>query len=457
MTNPILKTDSYKASQYKQYPPNTSLIYSYGEARIPGKRIVHNGMQPYLKNHLSVRITQEMIDHAEPLWVGHGEPFNRLGWEYIVNKHGGYLPVSVRSAPEGRVIDSQNAVYTVENTDPKCFWLTSYLESTMLRAVWYPSTVATISWEIKQRIIRALELTGNVDEIGFKLHDFGSRGVSSGESAAIGGTAHLINFIGTDTFEAIPYAMENYNMAEMPGFSIPATEHSTITSWGRENEVEAYRNMLQQFGSSGIFACVSDSYDIYAACEHMWGGALRQEVIDSGAVVVIRPDSGDPVEVNRKLLRILDDKFGHTVNNKKFKVLNHVRIIQGDGVNPQSIDAILTMMQAGGWSADNMAFGMGGALLQRLDRDTHAWAQKCSYAEAGGQSIDVYKDPVGDKGKKSKKGRLKLVEVEGQEGLKFVTTGSCSDVEDTMVEVFRNGEILREWDFQQVRENSNIF
>jgi nicotinamide phosphoribosyltransferase len=335
------------------------------------------------------------------------------------------------------------------------------LETALLRAVWYPTTVATQSWTIKQVIKDYLEKTGDPTTIDFKLHDFGARGVSSLESAGIGGSAHLVNFMGTDTVSGILYAREFYN-AGIAGFSIPAAEHSTITSWGRDNEVKAYENMLTNFGKPGaILAVVSDSYDVFNAADKLWGTELRQQVIDSGAVVVIRPDSGDPVLVNRKLIQILDSKFGSTVNAKGFKVLNNVRLIQGDGVNELTIRSILGDFMALGYSADNIAFGMGGALLQAIDRDTQKFAMKCSSAQVNGEWIDVQKDPVTDSGKKSKAGRVTLWTNSGGEFASGVTapTGwtdrGIGGWTDALVEVFRDGALVNEIDFATVRANSN--
>jgi nicotinamide phosphoribosyltransferase len=329
-------------------------------------------------------------------------------------------------------------------------WLTTWVETPLLRAIWYPTTVATQSRNIKEIILDYLKKSGDESTIDFKLHDFGSRGVSSLESAGIGGAAHLVNFKGSDTMAGILYAKEFYN-AGIAGFSIPASEHSTITSWGKENEVEAYRNMLKQFAKPGsLVAVVSDSYDIYNAAENLWGGELRQEVIDSGATVIIRPDSGDPLEVNVRLIKILAEKFGYTYNAKGFKVLNHVRIIQGDGVNEATIKMILGNFFLHGWSADNIAFGMGGALLQQLDRDTQKFAMKCSSAKINGKWVNVQKDPVTDSGKRSKAGRVTLYKD---------ANGFRSGVEDwepsALVEVFRDGVMYNEISFEEVRQNSN--
>jgi nicotinamide phosphoribosyltransferase len=458
--NIILNTDSYKVSMFKQYPIGTTGVYSYIESR-GGRydRTVFFGLQAFIKEYLLEPITQLDIDVADEILTAHGEPFNRAGWQYILDKHRGYLPVVIRAVPEGTVVPVKNVLATIENTDPECFWLTTWLETALLRAIWYPTTVATQSWKIRQLILFYLERTGDPTLIDFKLHDFGARGVSSLESAGIGAAAHLVNFMGTDTVSGILYAREFYG-AGVAGFSIPAAEHSTITSWGRDNEVKAYENMVKQFGRTGsILAVVSDSYDIYNAASKLWGEELRQQVIDSGATVVIRPDSGDPVEVNCRLVEILGEKFGYTVNSKGYKVLNHVRLIQGDGVNYQSISDILDAITDLGYSADNIAFGMGGALLQQMDRDTQKFAMKCSSVKINGVWADVMKDPVTDPGKKSKAGRVSLYKNGGDyrsdvtlpTGWTDSGTGSWTDV---LEEVYRDGKLVSEINFEQVRANS---
>jgi nicotinamide phosphoribosyltransferase len=459
--NILLNTDSYKVSMFKQYPAGTTGVYSYIESR--GGRYdstVMFGLQAFIKEYLLEPITQADIDIADEILTAHGEPFNRAGWEYILSKHNGYLPVVIRAVPEGTVVPVKNVLATIENTDPECYWLTTYLETALLRAVWYPTTVATQSWTIRKLILDYLERTGDPSLIDFKLHDFGARGVSSLESAAIGGAAHLVNFMGSDTVSGILYAREYYD-AGISGFSIPAAEHSTITSWGRDGEVDAYRNMLTNFAKPGsIVAVVSDSYDVFNAAEKLWGEELRQEVIDSGAVVVIRPDSGDPLTINQQLIEILGRKFGYTTNAKGFKVLNNVRLIQGDGVNELSIRSILGGFMAMGWSADNIAFGMGGALLQQVDRDTQKFAMKCSSALVNGEWVDVQKDPATDPGKKSKAGRVQLWTNSGGEFASSVgaptgwTDKGIGGWTPALVEVYRDGRLTSEITFNEVRANA---
>ncbi len=460
--NIILNTDSYKVSMMKQYPAGTTGIYSYIESR--GGRYDQTlffGLQAFIKEYLLEPITQADIDVADEILTAHGEPFNREAWQYILDQHQGFLPLVIRAVPEGTVVPVKNVLATIENTDPECFWLTTWLETALLRAVWYPTTVATQSKTIKNIIKEYLEKTGDPAGIDFKLHDFGARGVSSMESAGIGGAAHLVNFMGSDTITGVLYAREYYN-AGVAGFSIPAAEHSTITSWGRAGEVDAYRNMLKQFGREGsILAVVSDSYDIFNAASKLWGEELKEEVIASGATVVIRPDSGDPEMVCGQLVGILGQKFGYTTNAKGFKVLNNVRLIQGDGVNELTIRSILGRFMAMGWSADNIAFGMGGALLQQIDRDTQRFAMKCSAALINGTWVDVQKDPITDAGKKSKAGRVTLWTNSGGEFASGVTapTGwsdkGIGGWSNALVPVYWNGNLSKDYTFEEVRANSN--
>ncbi len=457
MHNIILNSDSYKYSQFNQYPEGTEYIYSYIESRGG----VHNatvffGLQAFIKEYMLTPVTIEMIDEAEAIITAHGEPFNREGWEYIVNTYGGKLPVTIKAVPEGTVVGTRNVLATIVNMDPKCYWLTSFLETALLRAIWYPTTVATNSYQSKKLILDYLEKTGDPSTIDFKLHDFGARGVSSLESAGIGGAAHLVNFMGTDTVEALLFARRYYG-ADMAGFSIPAMEHSTVTSWGREGEVASYRNMIKQNAKpGGLVAAVSDSYDIFAACEK-WGTELKQDVLDSGATLVVRPDSGDPADVVAKCLKILDKYFGHTVNDKGYKVLNNVRVLQGDGINHQTIRSILYTITLAGYSADNVAFGQGGALLQIVNRDDQKFAMKCSAAFVNGEWVDVFKDPITDKGKRSKKGRMVLIEAD--DGFKTVTTEDAAyeDVkdQDVLEVVYSMGKLIRDMTFDEVRANSN--
>jgi len=440
-----------------QYPPGTTSMFSYIESRGGDyNKTVFFGLQYYLKKYLSHRVTVEEVEEAKEFFEAHGEPFNYEGWMYIAKDLGGKLPVRIRAVPEGSVVPTSNILVSIESTDPKVFWVVSWIETMLLR-VWYPINVATRSHKIRQIILEALQVSADDPEaeINFKLHDFGSRGVSSQESARIGGAAHLVNFMGSDTVVGIRCANKFYNI-KMAGFSIPAMEHSSVTSWERENEVDAYRNMINKTAKpGGLIACVSDSYNLWNACSTIWGEQLKEEVIKSGAMVVIRPDSGNPPAVVLRTAQLLDEKFGSVVNKKGYKVLNNVRILQGDGINENSIQEILNNLLDHGFSATNIAFGMGGALLQQHNRDTLKFAMKCShiYRTVDGKevSVDVFKDPITDHGKVSKSGRLDLIrDMSGN--WSTVTLGDKDHHLLTVMDlVYENGEILKEYTFDEIR------
>ena len=450
-----LMTDSYKFSHYPQYPKNTSEVFSYVESR-GGKyaSTVFFGLQYILKKYFTTPVTMEDVEYANERATKHGLPFNYGGWKYIVNEHGGNLPLKIRAVPEGAVIPGKNILVSMVNTDPKCYWLTNYME-TLLMKVWYPITVATTSHNIKTIIKNYLEETAdNTDGLPFKLHDFGYRGVSSEESAGIGGMAHLVNFMGTDTFAALEYAKDFYG-SDMAGFSIPATEHSTMTTWTRENEFGAYANLPKIYKDSPMFACVIDSYDMEEAIK-MWG-KLADEIKANGQTVVLRPDSGDPVEMSLLATQLIEKEFGSSYNTKGYKVLDSARVIYGDGISsPEVIRNILQNLKEHGYSADNIAFGMGGGLLQKCDRDTLKFAMKCSAATVDGKYVPVYKDPKTDPGKMSKKGFLDLTR--GLKGFETVSSHINSEATGTcMSTIYENGKLLKDYTLDQVRNNVKEF
>jgi len=452
--NFLLDTDSYKASHYLQFPPGMTSMFSYIESR-GGRfdRTVFFGLQYLLKEYLTRRIEPWMVDEAKEFFATHGEPFNAAGWSLIAEELQGRLPVRIRAVPEGSVVPVHNALVTIESTDPRLFWVVGWLETQLMR-VWYPITVATLSWHLRRVIQSYLDKSSDEPEgeISFKLHDFGARGTSSRETAGIGGMAHLVNFQGSDTVLGVTFANRYYHHP-MAAYSIPAAEHATVTTWGREREVDAYNHMIERFAKPGaLFSVVSDSYDLWHAVRNLWGGDLRQRLVDSGATLVIRPDSGVPAVVVSRVLNILDNQFGSTVNSKGYKVLNHVRVIQGDGVEEHSIVDVLETALRLGFSASNITFGMGGALLQRLDRDTQKFAMKCSSATIAGREVDVFKDPVTDPGKRSKAGRLDLVrDANGGWATVRLAPGQLAAPHSALRTVYEDGELLIDDTFDAVR------
>jgi nicotinamide phosphoribosyltransferase len=414
-----------------------------------------------------VVITKEKIDEAESELkevFGRNDVFDRSKFEYIIEKHGGRLPVRIKAVPEGTVTATHNVLMTIENTDPNCFWLTNFLE-TLLMQVWYPCTVATMSREIKKVVSKYYNETASPASfagIDFVLNDFGFRGASSVESAGWGGSAHLINFAGSDTIIASTFAKRYYKAPTAPGLSIPATEHSIMTLLGEPGEKEIFKHVLDAF-PTGTIACVSDSYNIIRACDEYWGTELKEQILKREGTLVIRPDSGDAVQTLLKVFEVLTEKFGYTVNEKGYKVLPpQVRVIQGDGISYSSIPTIYEALKNAGISAENLVLGMGGALLQRVNRDTQEYALKCAHAVVNGKDINVQKNPLeldanGNTRvsfKKSKCGKQVLVKQDG----KYVTIpeSEAAGLKDELVTVFENGEIKTSYTFNDIKTRAQI-
>lgn len=404
--NLITLTDSYKLSHFSQYPEGTETIYSYMEAR-GGEydEIVFFGLQYYLKEYLSKQITAKDIDEAEEQATFHGMPFNRAGWERILNKHNGYLPLKIYAVDEMKSYDTKTVLLTMENTDEELPWVTNWFE-TLIMKLWYPITVATKSHSIKKLIQQFYDFSSDATDISFQYHNFGSRGSTCEEAAIIGGMAHLTQFSGTDNFSAVKALKDYYNIEK--GWSISATEHSTITSWGMKNEYKAIDNFIEKNKKQPIIACVMDSYDIYKAVDFITSGDMKSKIESDGyPTFVIRPDSGEPLLTLTLILNIMENNnVKYTVNSNGFKVFDKYRLIWGDGITPQTVEKILDLVINSGYSAENIAFGSGGDLMQNVNRDTCKFAIKCSAAKVNGVWRDVFKDPITDKGKASKRGRF---------------------------------------------------
>ncbi len=467
--NLITDTDSYKLSHWKQYPQGLQSMMSYFESRGgPFPTCTLFGLQYLLHRCLSQAITLPLIEEAADFAAAHGEPFNREGWEHIVKAHQGKLPVRIRAIPEGMNVPVGHAVMTIESTNPMCAWITNYIETLLVR-LWYPSTIATTSRASRRLIKGFLDRTADEPEreIGFKLHDFGARGVATLEQSRLGGAAHLLSFLGSDSIEGIRLANHYYD-CDMAGFSIPAAEHSTITMWGREGEFDAYENLVRAYlydqslpeGMPKMAACVSDSYDIFRAIREGWcGERLHRLVRESGGTLVVRPDSGDPVTVILKCLRLFEEHLEMRVNSKGYRVLpDYYRLIQGDGIDRAMTEAILTAMEKAGYSASNIAFGSGGGLLQQVNRDTQKWAFKCCSATIGGRGrIDVRKDPVTDPGKRSKGGRLDLIRKrDGTVDTIVLADAQTAHPDSVMHTVFENGLIRYHTTFAECRDRMRL-
>lgn len=416
--NFILLTDSYKLTHHDMYPLGTTQVHSYLEARAGDglQNVVWFGLQAVLKEYFEgIVVTPEMINEAERLANQHFavKLFNRRGWERIVDVHGGRLPLRIMALPEGMVVPRGVPLMTVENTDPQCAWLTNAVES-MLMHVWYPTTVASMGFDLK-RFFKKNAPSGLHD---YMLHDFGFRGVSSVESAGIGGAAHLVNFKGTDTLVGM-LAAQKYYGASIAGLahSVAATEHSVMTQEGEAGEESLIRRLIAAHPNQ-ILSIVADSFDYYKFVEKVVKNADLAK--QNGTTVVIRPDSPTPQHPNPA--QLVKWTLENCPNN----------VLWGDGLSSGQIKEIVMAQPFD--QRHRLIFGMGGGLLQKVNRDTLRFALKCSAVVRDGKEIPIQKVPL-DKTKASLAGR--------QENPLFV-------------KVFENGVLTHQDTFDTIRNRVEV-
>lgn len=470
-----LFSDSYKFNHWNQYMPGTQRVNAYFESRFGALFAFTKpfGLQGILQEggFLGPVVTRDAISEAEELsgyHFGNKGMFNKAGWEHILNKHGGRLPVEIWAVPEGKRIPTGNALMQVRNTGgPETAFLTNFLE-TELTHVWYPSTVATLSADTQDMLRKYAEQTSEIPEVilPFMLHDFGYRGATCREAASRGGAAHLTNFLGTDTVVGMLWAKKYYDADyETLAFSVPATEHSVMTGPGESGELDLVRRLIKEY-NSGILSVVADSFNITRfVSEYLQ--ELKSEILDRqpNAIglckFVVRPDSlrspdDTPEEQMVWITQELDRIFGSAVNKKGYKVINpKVGALWGDGIDRDGIEKIVKAVVAAGYSVDHLVFGMGGGLLQKVNRDTQRFAFKCCAQMRDDKWIDVQKNPL-DKTKASKKGILKLVrdhDLDGNWEYKTINHHDPMfyDFEDEMRLVFKDGELLVRDSFDQIR------
>lgn len=393
-------------------------MVAYGEMRQSydqdphDNRVVFYGIRYLIENYIAKKWTMQDVEKAELFYSTHNAgftpfPFPKDLFVKIVEEHDGYFPVKIEALPEGTAHHVHVPEYQII-AEGEMSRLVTYLE-TLLTMIWYPITVATLSRRARDLIQAAYDKS--VDPDGFwslesRLHDFGFRGCTSVEQSVLGGTAHLLNFTGSDTLSAAYYAQFELNGGNPVANSIPASEHSVMTAY--KTEKEALESMIQHFGQ-GVYACVMDSYDYQKALDTILPSVASFK-LEKGGFLVLRPDSGDICESVLQGLRAAEKVFGVDVNQKGYKIIRGCGVIQGDGVSHKTLGQVLDAVLGAGYSAQNCAFGMGGGLLQKLNRDTMSFATKLSHiVYMDGTKRDVMKHPKMDSNKISLPGVLDVV------------------------------------------------
>ena len=399
---------------------------AYGEFRqgmdlngITDKRIIVYGMRYIIDQLVSRVITEDHVDCAEMFYGTHG--LGGTKYEYPKEMFDeirklGYFPVKIEALPEGSVVLPHTPVFIV-TSEEKFSRFCTFLE-TILTMIWYPSCVATLSKHTKCLIEGSFERTAPGGKAHFllnsRLHDFGFRGCTCVEQSVLGGSAHLLNFDGSDTMTACYHVQYHLNGGRHIGESIPATEHSVMTSF--TEEIESMKNLIEQYPGQ-VIACVMDSYNYDYALDVLLP-KIKELIEEKKCIFVIRPDSGDPVvQVLKALRAAVKAKFSQeivTIESQSYIVLKNVAVIQGDGINYGTVKDILEAVESAGFSAVNVAFGMGGGLLQKVNRDTLSFATKLSYVKfPDGNERKVMKAPFGVESKQSLPGLMKVMKKAG--------------------------------------------
>lgn len=462
--NLVMAGDSYKYSHASQYPNNMVSMYDYMAARSDKvyKKVCFAGLQPYLEM-LANGVTTADVEEANDFANKHGISFDRKGWDYIAEDLDGKFPIIIKAVPEGSIIPVGMPLVTVESTDKAVACNAGWVETLLLK-VWYPTTIATKSYHVRKMLLKY----GSPEWAQFAYHNFGDRGSSSVESAAIGGFAHLILFMGTDNFHALKLCNDVYN-EPIAGYSVFASEHSTTTSHGINGEEQFVYDQLLDNPDAPIMSFVADSYDVYNFTNFCTKPDSRiRKLIESRPhqKLVLRPDSGEPIEVLTRILQIM-------VINKCFTPETDIEgkayakdfgILWGDGITPETIELILKTFTEAGYAAENFVFGSGGDIMQNVNRDILGFAIKCSSITVIPEKdcpnhtmdIDVFKDPITDPGKKSLKGKVTTYYNKATKTYFVDTIGRDSEtIKEVLIPVFEEGKILKRYSMLEIRENSN--
>jgi nicotinamide phosphoribosyltransferase len=486
---PATATDSYKLSHAKMYPKNTSFVYSNFT---PRSNKLFNAPDAFKKNYIIWYGLQGTLKALKEFW---DENFFNSSWEDVEEQftrgtapftgdypvdlkqiralHNlGYLPIEVKSLPEGAKVKIGVPVFTICNTLPQFYWLTNFLETDISTESWKAATNATIAETYRRILTHYAELTGApLDFIDFQAHDFSARGMSNRMDAAKSGSAHLTCFKGSDTLAAVQYLDYYYGAkGTFVAASVPASEHSVMCIAGRVDEKETIRRLIQDTFPTGIVSVVSDSWDYWKVigtyADELKDVILARQPDKQGfAKTVFRPDSGDPVQVicgkeNPKdnspeeigSVQTLWNIFGGTINEKGFKTLNQkVGLIYGDSITMQRAVDILQRLADKGFASDNIVFGVGSFTYQFSTRDTFGFAMKATYGIVDGKPVEIFKDPITDNGtKRSARGLLRVEKVKG-EYILFDRQTPEESTQGVLECVFKNGLSYNTTTLEEIR------
>ncbi|HLP95508.1 MAG TPA: nicotinate phosphoribosyltransferase [Saprospiraceae bacterium] len=478
--NPLLITDGYKVDHRRQYPEGTTLVYSNWtprKSRIEAiDEVVFFGLQYFIKRYILESFDTDFFQKPKEEVVkqysrriNHYLGPNAVGEQHIEALHNlGYIPMVFKALPEGSRVPVRVPMFTMHNTLPEFFWLTNYFETLISAVIWQPCTSATIALQYRKMLDQfALETSSTPEFVDWQAHDFSMRGMGGIDAAMSSGAAHLLSFKGTDTIPAIDF-LESWYQAntenELIGGSVAATEHSVMCMGTTEGEFETFRRLIQDIYPSGIVSIVSDTWDLWKVLTD-YLPRLRNDIQARPGKVVIRPDSGDPVDIlcgnphasneaaRKGVVALLWDVFGGHVNEKGYKELAPcVGTIYGDSITFDRAQSICERLKQQGFASTNVVLGVGSFTYQYNTRDTFGFAMKATYGEVNGEGRAIFKDPVTDDGtKKSARGLIKITLEKGKYQIQDNVSWE-EEAQGELREIFRDGKLLADQTLSEIRE-----
>ncbi|WP_010519147.1 nicotinate phosphoribosyltransferase [Croceivirga radicis] len=477
--NPLLYTDGYKVDHRRQYPENTTLVYSNWtprKSRIPNvDKVVFFGLQYFIKKYILedfqnnfFNLPKEEVCAQYSRRINNYLGPNSVGIKHIEALHDlGYIPMAIKALPEGVSVPIRVPMFTMYNTLPNFFWLTNYFETLLSTTIWLPCNSATIAKQYRSLLDDYAAKTSSIPEfVDWQGHDFSMRGMAGLEAALLSAAGHLLSFSGTDTIPAVDFLETYYNAnsdEELIGGSVAATEHSVMCMGTNSGEQETFKRLITEIYPNGIVSIVSDTWDLWKVLTQYLPN-LKDEVLARDGKVVIRPDSGDPVAIicgdpkanssvaQKGVVQLLWETFGGSINEKGFKELDpHIGAIYGDSITLERAENICKRLEENGFASTNVVLGIGSFTYQYNTRDTFGFAMKATYGEVNGEGREIYKDPITDDGtKKSAKGLIKIEKVDNTYSLKDQVSWEEEATGELQL-VFKDGELLIDDNLKAIR------
>jgi nicotinamide phosphoribosyltransferase len=482
--NPLLLTDGYKVDHRRQYPEGTTLVYSNWTPRKSRTKsvdeIVFFGLQYFIKKYILEDFETYFFKQPKEKVVAEyhrrinnylGE--NQVGTKHIEDLHDlGYIPMVIKALPEGASVPLRVPMFTMYNTLPEFFWLTNYFETLLSAVVWMPCTSATIAKQYRRVLDKyATETSSMPAFVDWQGHDFSMRGMAGIEAAVLSGSGHLLSFTGTDTIPAIELLEKYYNVnsdKELIGGSVSATEHSVMCMGTMDDEIGTFRRLVTEVYPKGIVSIVSDTWDLWKVLTE-YLPKLKTEILAREGKVVIRPDSGDPVDIicgniegkneveQKGVIELLWDVFGGSINEKGYKELApYIGAIYGDSITVERATNICERLKVKGFASTNVVLGIGSYTYQYNTRDTFGFAMKATYGEVNGVGREIFKDPITDDGtKKSAKGLMKIIKEDNTYKL-IDQVNWEEEKQGELKEIFRDGKLLVNLSLEEIRQRIRL-